>query len=179
MSMPFTEQSGLDWIVRTPVISTDSAGVVTEEIVRPRRQLGRLDFAPPEPVAFSLPRDPVAETAAKIAEGEKLWRSLNPTLYDARAQHAKAVRVVQHYARELSDLRFSLSQAQSEMLNTSPHTPVGIKEQRQQHVHALAAGLADAAAEYQAAMEECEQAEAAMRELMAAHPVMDGSKVQL
>lgn len=176
MGMPFTQPP--NWIFDTHVISTDTAGQVTDEAVRPRRAM-TLDFVPVEPVPIPIFTNPVEELEKKLKAGAEEERRLLPALVAAREKWERAGAVLRHYAKELASARFAADQAQSEASATSPHSPQGIKEQRQAHARTLRAELADAQAEYDAAGEESRIAEAGWRDALAAHTArVEASKAQ-
>jgi hypothetical protein len=164
MDMPFMQPPV------APVFSTTPEGEVTDEqVTRPRRQLGNVGLHFPQARPIILQRDPVAEAEARERAVNALEAEYIPELFAARQKLEQRLQVCRIYARELSDLKFALSQTQGEANGSSPDSPQGIKEQRTARVHTLRSQVAEAEAEYQAASEEMEQAELVVREEMEKH----------
>ena len=175
--MPFTENP--DWVLNTPVITTNEAGAVVDE-VRPRRMqpLADVGLQFNAPVPRIVDRDMNALAEQKAQEMTSRERALYPALFDARAKLERALMVRSVYARQISDLQFAVSQAWSESNSASGMVP-GLAEQRRANARVLQAELNELREEYSASEEEVTAARAVVQEEFALHMArVEASKVQ-
>lgn len=113
-------------------------------------EIGQMPIGQGEPTPLPTLRDVSAEAEARNEAIDEAFAEINPRLYDARSNFARAQQTTQGFVRQVQELR----EAMQQLRPLSPDAPIGMAAERAQQMRALQEQLSELEQEVAAAGEE-------------------------